>query len=120
MSTYKGKNILITGGASGIGKLMGEMALKKGAATLVIWDINQANIDATKAELSQYGRVCGMRVDVSNYEVVASSYEQVKGEVGHIDILINCAGIVTGNKTFDKQSIEEIVRTMEINAIAPW
>ena len=119
MSTYKGKNILITGGASGIGRLMGEMALKKGAATLVIWDINQENIDATKAELSQYGRVCGMRVDVSNHEVVASSYEQVKREVGHIDILINCAGIITSNKTFDQVSTDEINRTMQINAIAP-
>lgn len=119
MSTYKGKNILITGGASGIGRLMGEMALKKGAATLVIWDINQANIDATKAEMSQYGRVCGMRVDVSNHEVVASSYEQVKREVGHIDILINCAGIITSNKTFDQQTQQEITRTIGINTIAP-
>ena len=47
MSKFNGKIVLITGGASGIGRIMGEMALKKGASALVIWDINQVNIDAT-------------------------------------------------------------------------
>ncbi len=46
MSQFNGKTVLITGGASGIGKLMGELALKKGAE-LIIWDINQAAIDET-------------------------------------------------------------------------
>lgn len=40
----QGSNILITGGASGIGRLMGQMALEKGANALIIWDINEANI----------------------------------------------------------------------------
>ena len=46
MSKFKEKIVLITGGASGIGKLMGEISLKKGASALVIWDINQQSIDA--------------------------------------------------------------------------
>ena len=58
------KIVLITGGASGIGRIMGEMALKKGASALVIWDINQANVDATIGELKAYGKVLGYRVDV--------------------------------------------------------
>ena len=57
--------ILITGGASGMGKIMGQMALEKGAKTLVIWDINQENINSTVTELSRYGEVKGYRVDVS-------------------------------------------------------
>ena len=40
-------------------------------------------------------------------------------ECGDVDILINCAGIVTSNKTFDQQTAEEIVKTMNINTIAP-
>ncbi|MBQ2365589.1 MAG: SDR family NAD(P)-dependent oxidoreductase, partial [Bacteroidaceae bacterium] len=95
MSTFKGKKVLITGGASGIGKLMGGMALDKGAAALVIWDINQASIEQVVSELGQAakaqgraGRVYGMRVDVSNQAMVADRYEQTKREVGEIDILI--------------------------------
>ena len=40
----KDSNVLITGGASGIGKIMGRMALEKGAKCLIIWDINEQNI----------------------------------------------------------------------------
>ena len=93
--------VMITGGASGIGRIMGEIALKKGASALVIWDINQANIDATIGELKTLGKVSGYRVDVSDYNTVAECYAQVKHEVGDVDILINCAGIITSNKTFD-------------------
>ena len=126
MSTFKGKKVLITGGASGIGKLMGGMALDKGAAALVIWDINQASIEQVVSELGQAakaqgraGRVYGMRVDVSNQAMVADRYEQTKREVGEIDILINSAGIITSNKTFDQCTPDEINRTMMVNALAP-
>ena len=67
MSKFNGKIVLITGGASGIGRIMGEMALKKGASALVIWDINQTNIDATICEMKVLGNVVGYRVDVSDY-----------------------------------------------------
>lgn len=119
MSNFKEKRVLITGGASGIGKIMGRMSLEKGAAALVIWDINQQNIDATVAELAAVGKVFAYRVDVSSEEAVAGTYEKVREEVGAVDILINCAGIVTGNKTFDRITTDEIHRTMSINATAP-
>ena len=37
----KDSNVLITGGASGIGKIMGRMALEKGANCVIVWDINE-------------------------------------------------------------------------------
>jgi len=61
----------------------------------------------------------GYVVDVSRNEMVVETYEKVKAECGYVDILINCAGIVTSNKTFDKQTVDEIYRTMNINTIAP-
>ena len=45
----KSANVLITGGASGIGKIMGRMALEKGAKALIIWDVNQEALDTTAA-----------------------------------------------------------------------
>ena len=111
--------VMITGGASGIGRIMGEIALKKGASALVIWDINQANIDATIGELKVLGKVAGYRVDVSDYKMVTEGYAKVKAEVGDVDILINCAGIITSNKTFDLCSAEEMDRTIKVNTLAP-
>ena len=60
------RNVLITGGASGIGKIMGRIALDKGAKNLIIWDINETNIAATVKEFSTRGRVKGYRKGVFN------------------------------------------------------
>ena len=119
MGKFNDKRVLITGAASGIGRIMVAMALEKGAAALVIWDINQANIDATVAEFKAKGSVFGYRVDISDQQQVIAAAQKVKEEVGQIDILINCAGIITGNKTFDNCTTEEIRRTMDINTVAP-
>ena len=116
---FEKANVLITGGASGIGKIMGRMALEKGAACLIIWDINPQNIAIATKELQALGKVKGYIVDVSRNEVVTEGYQRVVNECGHVDILINCAGIVTSNRTFDKMSADEMVRTMNINTLAP-
>lgn len=115
----KESTLLITGGASGIGKLLAKSALDKGAKAVVIWDINQANIDLTLSELKALGNVYGYKVDVSDNTQVLNTYYLTKESCGQIDILINCAGIITSNKSFDVLSTEEIVRTMNINALAP-
>ena len=124
----KGTNVLITGGASGIGRIMGRICLEKGASNLIVWDINQANIDKTEAELSDVkpaeagvskGQIHSYIVNVSDPQAIKSAYEKVKSEVGDVDILVNCAGIVRGNNTFDKQTVQDIDLTMDINANAP-
>lgn len=124
----KGTNVLITGGASGIGRIMGRICLEKGASNLIVWDINQANIDKTEAELSDVkpaeagvskGQIHSYIVNVSDTQAIKSAYEKVKSEVGDVDILVNCAGIVRGNNTFDKQTVQDIDLTMDINANAP-
>lgn len=116
---FENSNVLITGGASGIGKLMGRIALEKGASCLIIWDINLSSIEKAKEELGKYGKVMGYIADVSDNDAVISAYGKTIAECGNIDILINNAGIVTSNKTFDKQTAEEITRTININTIAP-
>ncbi len=124
----KGTNVLITGGASGIGRIMGRICLEKGASNLIVWDINQANIDKTEAELSDVkpaedgvskGQIHSYIVNVSDPQAIKSAYEKVKSEVGEVDILVNCAGIVRGNNTFDKQTVQDIDLTVDINANAP-
>ena len=70
----KNANVLITGGASGIGKIMGRMALEKGASHFIIWDINLSGIEQTIKELSGYGKVKGYVVDVSDPEHVNLTY----------------------------------------------
>jgi short-subunit dehydrogenase len=117
MKNLKGKTVLITGGASGIGKIMGRIVLERGAI-LLIWDIDQSKIDKTVAEFSLLGNVSGYRVDVSNPDMVKEVTSKVKTDHGVVDVLINNAGIVVG-KYFHEHSTNDILRTMDINATAP-
>lgn len=116
MSSFKGSTVLITGGASGIGKLMGRLAIERGASSLVLWDIDKKSLDRTVQELSgTQAKVKGFVVDVSDVGKIQSTAATVKKKVGAVDILINNAGIVVG-KYFNEHSHSDIQRTMEINA----
>jgi short-subunit dehydrogenase len=117
MKELKGKNVLVTGGALGIGKLMGQLVLEKGAQ-LIIWDINSENIDQTISEFSHLGSFKAYKVDVADPEFVEATAALVKKELGVVDVLINNAGIIVG-KYFWEHSWEDIYRTMNINANAP-
>src|SRR5665647_1473963 len=118
MSQIENKKALITGGASGIGKMMGKLLLQKGLNSLVIWDVNENLLHATTNELTQQGfKVLPYVVDVMNTDGVIAAAQQVKKDVGKIDILINNAGIVVG-KSFTEHSHNDIDRTMNINSSA--
>ncbi|MBR0111680.1 MAG: SDR family NAD(P)-dependent oxidoreductase [Bacteroidales bacterium] len=107
--------VLITGGCSGIGKIMGRICLEKGARRLVIWDINEAAIDATVKEFCALGAVSGYRADISSPESVDAAWRATLADCGAVDILINCAGIITNNKRFADQTDADINRTIDIN-----
>lgn len=117
MKKLEGKTVLITGGASGIGKIMVRLMLERNA-NLIIWDINQEKIDDTQTEFSNIGKVVGYHVDVSNITQIQETAKKVKQEIGVVDVLINNAGIIVG-KYFSEHSVSEISKTMEINANAP-
>lgn len=119
MAQIKDSCILITGGASGIGFIMGRMALEKGARKLVIWDINEIRMEKARNDLGMPDKVVTYKVDVSDSYAVKTAYDKTRAECGYIDILVNCAGVVTGNKTFDEQTVQDIDRTISINTLAP-
>jgi short-subunit dehydrogenase len=118
MSTFKEKTVLITGGASGIGKLMVQKILAQGASNMIIWDINTENLEKTEKELTEKGyKVFAYVVDVANLDQVKQSAQKVKSEVGKVDILINNAGVVVG-KYFHEHSHKDIDFSMNINTLA--
>ncbi len=117
MKDLKGKTALITGGASGIGKIMARLLLER-HAKVIIWDINQESINQTIAELSPSGTIFGYNVDVSDIEQIQENARKVKLEIGIVDVLINNAGIIVG-KYFYEHTTADITKTMEINANAP-
>jgi all-trans-retinol dehydrogenase (NAD+) len=117
MSQIKDKVVLVTGGANGIGKLLGEKCLQEGARHLVIWDINPANLDKTVARFQSQGyQVSGYLVDVADVKDIEDTAQRVLAEVGKVDILFNNAGIVVG-KLFKDHTTRDIEKTFDINVL---
>jgi short-subunit dehydrogenase len=113
----KDKIVLITGGASGIGKIMARLMLERNAK-VIIWDINQSRIKEAISAFSNLGVIAGYNVDVSNIKQIQETAKKVKQEFGSVDVLINNAGIIVG-KYFHEHSTLDIIKTMDVNANAP-
>lgn len=118
MSSIKDKTILITGGASGIGRLLGRKLLNEGAKRLIIWDVDEAKLSETTRELKTDGfEVHSYVVDISSANNVIETAVKVREDVGNIDILINNAGVVVG-KEFVKHTHNDIDTTINVNTLA--
>lgn len=93
---FQDKVAIVTGGAQGIGK---EIALQfaKEKATVVLFDVNEAVLEATKQELSQYSKVEVAKVNVTDLANVEENINKVVDKLGRVDILVNNAGITRDN-----------------------
>ena len=93
---YLGKVVAITGGGSGIGKLMAERFARKGAAIAVI-DLNHdAALQTVDAIRAAGGVAEAYQLDVSSREDVYKTFYNIAHELGPVHTLINNAGIVAG------------------------
>ncbi len=120
MQSVKGTNVLITGAAMGLGKLFATNAVKEGAATVVLWDVNETVLKETAAELEAAGGTIQYDVvDVTSQDRVTEAADRVRADVGTIHVLFNNAGIVRGNKYFWENDPRDFLLTMNVNSIGP-
>lgn len=118
MSQIRNQNIVITGAARGIGRLVAQRLATKGGK-IVAWDIDQTRLDAVVAELKAAGAIAeGYRVDLSQKEEIDEVARRTSESFGPIDIVVNNAGVVTGKRLLEL-SDHEIERTIKINTLAP-
>jgi NAD(P)-dependent dehydrogenase (short-subunit alcohol dehydrogenase family) len=96
MDTLTGRVAVVTGGASGVGRAMGEAFLDAGMK-VVLADVEAPALDATVAELGGAGRdVTGVVTDVSDYPSVEALREVVLDRHGAVHVLCNNAGVGAG------------------------
>ncbi|MCP4907745.1 MAG: SDR family oxidoreductase [bacterium] len=84
-----GKNIVVTGGANGIGRALCERFASEGAAQVAVVDLDEQNALAVAARIGGMAR----RVDVSKRAEIESLVSQVEAEAGPIDLFVSNAGI---------------------------
>ncbi len=109
----KGARVLITGGGSGIGRLMALEAAGRGAS-IAVWDRDKAGADETvRLVAGAGGAATATVVDITDRAAVAEAAERE----GAVDVVINNAGVVTGT-TLLEASDEAIERTFQVNTLA--
>ncbi|KOC61726.1 15-hydroxyprostaglandin dehydrogenase [NAD(+)], partial [Habropoda laboriosa] len=92
-----GKNVLITGGAAGLGYAFLNHFLKHGASKVTILDIDAETGKRVEHNLEKsYGekKVRFIHVDVSNYKEMVAAFEEASKWMNDIDIVVNNAGIL--------------------------
>ncbi len=118
MTKISGKNVVITGGASGMGRLFALKTVRQGA-TVVIYDLDAGAMNAVVEEIKEltgreaHGFVC----DVSDREAVYRTADEVRDIVGPVDIVFNNAGIVSGRRLMEIPD-EKIEAVMGVNVLA--
>ena len=128
MKRAQDKVVIITGGASGIGRISALRFAAEGAI-VVIWDIDAAKAEATRAEVEAAGgQAMVAQVNTTNPEQVAAAAQAVQDRFGRIDVLINNAGI-TRDASLRKMTLAQWQQVLDVNltgvfvcaqAVAPY
>ena len=128
MKRAQDKIVIITGGASGIGRVSALRFVAEGAK-VVIWDIDKAKAEATRSEIEAVGGQAVVAiVNTTQPEQVAVAAQAAHAKFGRIDVLINNAGI-TRDATLRKMTLAQWQQVMDVNltgvfvctqAVAPY
>lgn len=114
----KGSIAIVTGAASGLGAATAE-TLANAGARIAAFDLNEEGAKATAEKLGGVG----YGVDVSNAESVEHAISQVVKDLGIPSILVNCAGIVHGERIVGREGpadLEAFSKVITVNLIGTF
>jgi len=107
---FKGKTVLITGGASGMGAATARLFRSAGANVLIV-DRDAKSAAMVAAEIGAGAPLIG---DIVDSTFCDQSIETAVERTGRLDVLVNCAGTIV-RADADQTSDEEWLRVMNVN-----
>ncbi|XP_065652026.1 estradiol 17-beta-dehydrogenase 11 isoform X2 [Hydra vulgaris] len=115
--SLNGKCVLITGGGGGLGKQLAVNFAKCGAR-IILWDIHTESNESTASLLKAMRcEAFSYTCDCGNEAQVKETALKVQNEIGHIDVLVNNAGIMNA-KSITMQTEEQIRKTFDTNVLS--
>ena len=105
------KVALITGAASGIGRACA-VTLAQAGATIVAVDINEAGAEET---ISTIGSGQALGCDLRDPNAVEAMQQRVTADLGGVDILVNCAGLISYRKGVNAVPVDEWNLILDVN-----
>ena len=109
-----GKVAIVTGGSRGIGFAISEGLASSGAAIVIADILTEQGEEAAKKIEAKGFKTKSIPVDVSKRDSVETLVSQTVKDFGHIDILVNCAGIIL-RKPIEQVTDEEWNSLMDVN-----
>lgn len=118
MTQLAGANVVVTGGGSGIGRLMAAGMVERGSR-VAIWDLDPTAAAEAAEELTRRGpgRADPYTCDVTDRAAVFEAAERTAAGTGPVDVLVNNAGVVSGN-WLTELTEAQVRRTFEVNTLA--
>lgn len=111
---FTGKIAAVTGAASGIGKEVAKSFAREGAYVIAM-DYNADGCNKTVEEIIAAGGQAEMlRINLLEEESVDSCFNTIKERHGKLDVLANCAGVISF-EPFDEATGEEFDKVMNVN-----
>jgi NAD(P)-dependent dehydrogenase (short-subunit alcohol dehydrogenase family) len=107
---FEGKVALVTGGASGMGRVSA-LRLAAGGAQVAIFDMNEQALAETAAASAN---IRAYRCNVADWEAVQARVAEVERDLGPIERLTHAAGIMPSHAVMDT-TLEQARRLMEVN-----
>jgi 3-oxoacyl-[acyl-carrier protein] reductase len=105
-----GRTALVTGGASGIGRAIAAAFVSEGARTVVL----DRDADSAQKAAAELGAEAGVGADVADEASVRTAVTAAEEVLGRIDVLVNCAGILTQAPLVD-MSLDQWQQTIDID-----
>jgi 2-hydroxycyclohexanecarboxyl-CoA dehydrogenase len=117
--TLEGRNAVVTGGGSGIGRACA-IALAAEGAAVAVWDLDGPGAEETLATIREAGgKGIAVQGDCAETGPVAESAARTRAELGPVTVLVNNAGI-TKYKAFVELTEEEWDETIQIDLKGPF
>jgi short-subunit dehydrogenase len=114
---FKDKTVIITGASAGVGAAAAKKFAEAGAKLMLVAR-GKRNLEAVAEELRDKTRVEIFAMDVADAEACVNLFKKAEFEFGHVDILINNAGIHIRGPA-ESVSADDLGRMIDVNLKAP-
>ena len=110
----RGKNVLLTGGGSGMGQATA-LALAKNGANVAIAGRNKENLNATVSLAQATEKISAKEADVTDRNSLENLFQWFDAEFGRLDYLVHAAGINVAMRSMEELSPDDWDRLIQIN-----